>query len=248
MYEHESDILVAEPEQDVAETENMQAENTQPSSVQNQQPQADDLVEVFYKPQKVQQNKTVKKQTQTFTNYNNSHLNKVYKKYDVVQTYVPQSQAKPAENKEFEKFVNQQDSYSATQESFVTSTPAQKPTFRLKQKAKVWLVCFSVIIVMLSALCITNAVNISNLNSNIEQTQSSITNVNKNIQNTIKDIGKLTDEQEIKNNASDLGLTEVEPENNIEIQLNQKNEVEDYQRQTNFFDEICNFIRSLFGG
>ena len=73
-------------------------------------------------------------------------------------------------------------------ETFVIERPAEKPAFRLKQKAKVWLVCFSVIIIMLSALCITNAVNINNLNNSIEQTQSSITDVNKNIQNTIKDI------------------------------------------------------------
>lgn len=242
MNEHESDILVAEPEE--TDVDNNQIANEQLNTTKGQ----DDLVEMFYRPTRQQQNKTIKKETQSFTNYNNSNLNKVYKKYDVVQTYVPKKQEKKAEVNEFEKFVTQQDDYTPQKETFVVEKSAEKPSFRLKQKAKVWLVCFAVIIIMLSALTITNAININKLNNNIEQTSSSITDINKDIQNTIKDIGKLTDEQEIKNNASELGLTEVEPKNNIEIQLNEKNVVEDYQGQTNFFDDICNFIRSLFGG
>ena len=240
MYEHESDILIAEPEE-----ETQQIKQEQPKI--NTNDNSNNLVEFFYKPQKAQESKQTKPEEPKFTNYSNSHLNKVYKKYDVVQTYVPKKE-KQQQSTEFEKFVTEQNNFTPQQETFTVQTPSQKPSFRLTKKAKTWLVCVSVIIVMLSSLCIINAVNINNLNSSINQTQSSITNINKNIQNTIKDIGKLTDEQEIKNNASDLGLTEVEPKNNIEIQLNEKNVVEDYQGQTNFFDEICNFIRSLFGG
>lgn len=242
MYEHESDILVAEPEEQEAESTNLEST----SSPTNEE-KSNDLIEMFYKPQQSQENKTVKKQSDTFTNYNFNHLNKVYKKYDVVKTYVPKKQEKQ-KTPEFEKFVTEQDSFVSQKETLMVEKTAEQPAFRLKPKAKVWLICFSVIIIMLSALCITNAVNINNLNNTIDQTTTSINDINKNIQTTIKDIGKLTDEQEIKNNASDLGLTEVEPKNNIEIELNQKNEVEDYKGQTNFFDEICNFIRSLFGG
>ena len=240
MYEHESDILVAEPEEEKV------TQNTELVSSPTEE-KSNDLIEMFYKPQQTERNKTIKKQNDTFTNYNSNHLNKVYKKYDVVKTYVPKKEEKQ-KSTDFEKFVNEQNSYVPQKETFMVETPVEKPAFRLKQKAKVWLVCFSVIIVMLSALCITNAINISNLNNTINQTTTSINDINKNIQTTIKDIGKLTDEQEIKNNASDLGLSEVEAKNNIEIELNQKNEVEDYKGQTNFFDEICNFIRSLFGG
>ena len=118
----------------------------------------------------------------------------------------------------------------------------------MKRKAKAWLVCFATIVIMLSSLCVINAVNINNLNKQIEQTTTSITDVNKAIQTTIKDIGKLTDEQEIQNNASELGLSEVDVKNNIEIELNDKNLVEDYQGQTNFFDKICNILRNMFGG
>lgn len=240
MYEHESDILVAEPEEETLEKTN--------DTIDSLKEDSNDLIEIFYKPQNTQENKTVKKQTESFSNYNFNHLNKVYKKYDVVKTYIPKKEEKKDKTNEFEKFVTQQDSYTPQKETFIVEKTVEKPVFRLKQKAKVWLVCFTTIIVLLSSLCIINAIDINNLNNNIEQTTSSINDINKNIQTTIKDIGKLTDEQEIKNNASDLGLTEVEPKNNIEIELNEKNIVEDYQGQTNFFDDICNFIRSLFGG
>ena len=123
-----------------------------------------------------------------------------------------------------------------------------KPQFKLKNKAKVWLIAFSAIIVMLFGLCIYNGMHINNLNNQINQTTTSITDVNKDIEKVIKDIGKLTDEQEILNNASELGYQEVTDANNVQIELEKKNEVEDYQSQTNFFDKICNFFRNMFGG
>ena len=235
MYEHESDILVAEPEQEAAE-----------QSFDKPKSAGENLFEVVYEPTK-SQTKPEKKQ-EVFATYNSNHLNKVYKKYDVVQTYVPKKQQKNQTNASFEKFVEQQDSYQPQQETFTVQNIQPKQQFKLKPKAKVWLVSFSVIIIMLCSLCVCNAVNIGNLNHQIEQTSSSITDINKAIQTTVKEYGELTDEGAIKDKAEDMGLGEVEPQNKIEITLNEKNTIEDYQGQTNFFDEICKFIRSLFGG
>ena len=237
MYEHESDILVAESEEEL--NENIT------DSISEKSAQSDDLIDVSYKPQPEQYKE--KKQKDVFTNYNFNHLNKVYKKYDVVQTYVPKKQ-KEKSSSNFEQFVEEQDEYSPQKETLSVEKTYQKPIFKLKRKAKAWLVCFATIVIMLSSLCVINAVNINNLNKQIEQTTTSITDVNKAIQTTIKDIGKLTDEQEIQNNASELGLSEVDVKNNIEIELNDKNLVEDYQGQTNFFDKICNILRNMFGG
>lgn len=235
MYEHESDILVAEPE----------TETTQKTFEKNQS-SGDNLFEVVYEPTK-KQTKPEKKQD-VFATYNSNHLNKVYKKYDVVQTYVPKNQQKNQTNASFEKFVEQQDSFQPQQETFMVQNIEPKQQFKLKPKAKVWLVSFSVIIIMLCSLCIFNAVSIGNLNGQIEQTTSSITDINKAIQTTVKEYGELTDEGAVKDKAEDMGLGQVEPENSIEITLNEKNVIEDYQGQTNFFDEICKFVRSLFGG
>jgi cell division protein FtsL len=244
MTEQETDILVAEPEEEVEESS---LKSTKDSG---------DLLEIFYKPtEKAEtENKTLKKESDTFVNYNYNHLNKVYKKYDVVETYVPKKETKPEKSADFEKFVTEQKSYTPERETLSVESveevesPAQKPVFRLKQKAKAWLVCFGAIAIMLCSLCICNAVSIKNLNNSIDETTVNMNNINKDIETTIKNIGKLTDADEIKNNASDLGLTEVDDAHNITIELNEKNVVEDYNGQTNFFDEICNFIRSLFGG
>ena len=233
MMEHESDILLAEPE---VETKEEPQQNS-------------DFVETYESPkQNTQENKTVKKETSTFVNYNNNRLNKVYKKYDVVQTYVPKKEEKSKTNKDFDNFVTEQNSYVPERETLSVEKVESKPQFKLKSKAKVWLVAFSAIIVMLFGLCIYNGVHINNLNNQINQTTTSITDVNKDIEKVIKDIGKLTDEQEILNNASDLGYQEVTDANNVQIELEKKNEVEDYQSQTNFFDKICNFFRNMFGG
>ena len=233
MMEHESDILLAEPE---VETQEEPQQNS-------------DFVETYENPkQDTQENKTVKKETSTFVNYNNNRLNKVYKKYDVVQTYVPKKENKPKTNKEFDNFVTEQNSYVPERETLSVERVENKPQFKLKNKAKVWLIAFSAIIVMLFGLCIYNGVHINNLNNQINQTTTSITDVNKDIEKVIKDIGKLTDEQEILNNASDLGYQEVTDANNVQIELKKKNNVEDYQSQTNFFDKICNFFRNMFGG
>ena len=90
MMEHESDILLAEPE---VETKEEPQQNS-------------DFVETYESPkQNTQENKTVKKETSTFVNYNNNRLNKVYKKYDVVQTYVPKKEDKSKTNKDFDTWI-----------------------------------------------------------------------------------------------------------------------------------------------
>ena len=102
MMEHESDILIAEPE---VETKEEPQQNS-------------DFVETYESPkQNTQENKTVKKETSTFVNYNNNRLNKVYKKYDVVQTYVPKKEDKSKTNKDFDNFVTEQNSYVPERET-----------------------------------------------------------------------------------------------------------------------------------
>lgn len=238
MYEHESDILVAEPEEEVVE------------SKQNQSSFAStDLLEAVKPSYEQEQKQNIKKQADAFINYNSNHLNKVYKKYDIVETYVPKKEKKQEKQpSELETFAHEQSSYVPERETLLVEKVESKPEYKLKTKAKVWLVCFSMIAIMLFSLCIYNGINIGNLNNSIDSTTTSINNINKDIQTIVKDIGKLTDDQEIMNNASDLGLTEVDDAHNIEIELNEKNDVKDYKGQTNFFDRICNFFNNLFGG
>ena len=101
---------------------------------------------------------------------------------------------------------------------------------------------------MLAGLMIYNGVHIGNLNTQISETSTSINNINNDIKQVIKNIDELTDEDSVLRKAEELGLSEVAPENKVEIELIEKNEVEEYKSQTNFFDRICNFFRRLFGG
>lgn len=234
MTEHESDILIAEPEEEV---ERQSMPETETDSL---------FTYDFTKPK--EQNKTIKKETQTFVNYNNNNLSKVYKKYDVVQTYVPKKKSQPRTDKNFEKFVTEQDSYTPEKETVVVEKVEQKPKFKFKPKAKVWLVSIIIIFAMLGGLSIYNAVHIQNMHNSITETTVQSTNIQNSLKKVISNIDELTDEDNILSNAQELGLKEVTEENKVEVELKPKNNVEEYESQTNFFDKICNFFRNLFGG
>ena len=238
MYERESDILVAEPEEET-EVQYTQQDNlfTQAEPQQSA-------------PQPVHQleNKTIKKQASTFVNYNNNNLNKVYKDYDVVKTYVQKKQPKPQKSKDFETYVSQQASYQPQKETLSVENVEQKPKFQLKSKAKVWLLSIILIFAMLGGLSIYNAVHINSLNHDIQQTTTNINNINNDIKQVVKNIDQLTSEDKVLDRAHELGLSEVSDENKVDVALEPKNQLEEYESQTNFFDKICNFFRNLFGG
>ena len=248
MDEIENDILIAEPEEELQES-NAQSDFEESISDAN-----DDETNMFeYKSQKdnsssVQENKTLQKETDAFVNYNFNNLNKVYKKYDVVKTYVPKTPKQQRQNKEFETYVKQHDEYVPEQETFVVERKTEKPKYQLKPKAKAWLVSIIIIFAMLGGLSIYNAVHISNLSKQAQQTSISISTVSKKIDQAIDEIADLTDEQNVLDKADEMGLEEVPEGNKVTIELNQKNEIKEYKSQTNFFDKICNFFRRLFGG
>ena len=118
MNETESDILIAETEEEVLK------EDVQPKS--EYQTETDDTNLFMPKEEAKEENKTLKKETEAFVNYNFNNLNKVYKKYDVVKTYVPKKQEKQKQNKEFEKYVTEQSDYIPEKETFVIERKKEK--------------------------------------------------------------------------------------------------------------------------
>ena len=238
MTEHESDILIAEPEEETVQN----VENTQDDS----------LFEYQQSVAPKEESNVQKKETDAFVNYKFNNLNKVYKKVDVIQTYVPQETKKTnqsqKQSKEFEKFVTEQNSYEPEKETVLVEKVQQKPTFKLKNKAKVWLFSIISILIMLGGLAIYNGITINNMNNQITETTTSINNYNSEIKKVIDSIEDLTNDHNVLGSADRLGLNEATEENKVTIELEQKNEVKDYESQTNFFDKICNFLRHLFGG
>lgn len=236
MNEHESDILIVDEETEVVDNETKLEQNDTKSFF------------TYDFTQKNKPTKEEKKATQSFVNYNNNNLNKIYKKYDVVETYVPKKSKEQKKDKQFEKFVNEQHDYTPERETVSVEKVEDKPKLRLKSKAKSWFVAIVLIISMLGGLAIYNAVQIQNLNTQITETTVNINNINGDIKQVVKNIDELTDEDNVLKKAEDLGLKEVTEENKVNVTLNEKNVVEDYESQTNFFDKICNFLRNLFGG
>ena len=249
MEERENDILIVEPEEESFEyNEDEWQENY--NSSQNSSTLLNDKKDEQDEQKTVadEKNETIEKEAKTFTNYNFSNLNKVYKKYNVIETYVPKKQEKPKQNKQFEKFVDEQHNYSPERETVVLEKIDRKSEPSAKPKSKAWLVSIIIIFAMLAGLSIYNGVHINTLNNQINQTTTSINNVNNDIKQVIKNIDELTNEDSVLRKAEELGLKEVSDENKVEIELKEKNEVKDYESQTNFFDKICNFFRRLFGG
>ena len=233
MNEHESDILIAEPEEEIQ---------------QQYQSSKNDSMFTYDFTKKSEPNKTVQKEADAFVNYNHNNLSKVYKKYDVVQTYVPKKKSRQKKDKSFEKFVTEQNSYTPEKETLMVEKVEQKPKFKFKPKAKAWLVSIIIIFAMLGGLSIYNAVHIQNMHNSITETTVQSTNIQNSLKKVISNIDELTDEDNILSNAQELGLKEVTEENKVEVELKPKNNVEEYESQTNFFDKICNFFRNLFGG
>ena len=89
MNEHESDILIVDEETEVVDNETKLEQNDSKSFF------------TYDFTQKNKPTKEEKKATQSFVNYNNNNLNKIYKKYDVVETYVPKKSKEQKKDKQF---------------------------------------------------------------------------------------------------------------------------------------------------
>ena len=89
---------------------------------------------------------------------------------------------------------------------------------------------------------------IGNVSSNINSLNESISAENVKIERVIKDIGNMTEEDNVIDMASDLSFSEVPTNNVMSVTLYEKNTVPNYQGQTNWFDTICSFFNGIFGG
>ncbi len=199
-----------------------------------------DTDEEVVKPQK--SNGQLKREYQQFTDYSTSKSKKDYEEYEIIQTYTPKK--KPNKNANFKDFVDEQNSYSPSKETFVYEKVKQTPKMQKSNKIFICICC--VICVCMGVLGIVNAVNINNLNySNLSKTQE-IANLGQEITKIDQVIEGMIDKDTVKENGEQNGMESVT--NKTKIELIEKKQVEDYQGQTNFFDRICNFFSHLFGG
>ena len=188
-------------------------------------------------------NSTIKKETQRFTDYSFAPSKKDYEEFEIIQSYRPKKVKKEKKNTEFDELVNSQTSYKEDNETFIYEKA--KPQTKSKKTSKIFITICCAIAVMLGSLSIVNAFRINQISYDNLSTTQKIANVGKEIVRIEQVIEGMTSEEQIKQEV-DAEMEDVSE--TTKITLKQKQQVEQYQRKTNFFDKICNFFSSLFGG
>lgn len=215
--EHENDILIAE----------------RPSTSQD----------VIYEKKSIE-NPTMQKEYSKFTDYSNEKTKKDYEEFEIIHSYKPKVRQKQNQNKDFQSFLDEQNNFEPSTETFVYEKV--KPQKKLKRTSKIFVVICCTIALFMGTLCIVNAVKINDMNINNITTSEKIANVGKEIVKIDQVIEGMTNESNVKNEGQESGMEQITTK--TEIDLIQKNELPKQEKKTNFFDKICNFFNSLFGG
>ena len=179
-----------------------------------------------------------------FPKYSDEKLERVYNKYDFSKSYNPNSRKKETES--FEKFVKHNSEEDVYEESFTVEKTSEQNKSSQNTKFNIFKICGTAICFMLIILSMINLATITNLEQSINKTQNQISQTEVNVGKLIQDVGKLTNKDDLLNEATQNGMEQVEQE--IEIVLNEKNNIIEYESKTNFFDKICEFISNIFGG
>lgn len=169
-----------------------------------------------------------------------------FESFEIVKTFTPKE--KSGENNDFDKILEVSNS-GEINESVVTtmsSTKQQKVKMKLRPRGKLILIAISMVIILLSSLCISNAVKINNLNSEITNVSSQIDIQDLKIDTAIKKLGSLTDE--VKSDDTALRLELEKCTDASEVNLYERQSLAKPQAKHNWFDKFCNFISKIFGG
>ncbi len=179
-----------------------------------------------------------------FPKYSNEKLERVYSKYDFSKSYNPNSHKKESES--FEKFVKQNGEDDFLEESFTVEKPSENRLSETNKKFNIFKICGTLVCALLIILSMINLSTITELEQSISKTETNLSQSEVNVGKLIQDVGKLTNKDDLLNQATQNGMEQVEEE--IEIILNNKNDIVEYESKTNFFDKICDFISGIFGG
>ena len=101
---------------------------------------------------------------------------------------------------------------------------------------------------MLLFLAIYNIVCISATASSIQILESNIATETTIVDSLKKDLSSLNDTTGISSELESNGYTTIDDDKIIYVELNNTNTVTRLQGSTNWFDAVCNFISSIFGG
>ncbi|MBQ0017474.1 MAG: hypothetical protein KBT30_02460 [Clostridiales bacterium] len=206
------------------------------------EPETETMKPVAYSEVITDDNEQINKEYKRFTDYSNEKQKKDYEEFEIVQTYTPKKKTK--KKSEFDELVDSQNSYIPANETYIYEKTKTKPT--RKRVSKIFIAICCAIVLLMGTLGIVNAVKMAELEKNIATTTSEITNIGSVISKIDDDIEGMVNEVEVKKQAELNDYVEIT--NRKEIELNEKNVVEEYKGTSNIFDIICNFLMKLFGG
>lgn len=180
-----------------------------------------------------------------FNDYSHERSKNRYEEYEVVQTFTPKTKKKK-ENNSFRNFLDNQYAFSPSSETYIYQRSKPKKSLPNSTRGRILVSIIACIALLLSSLCIVNAININTSMLENASDVGTLNEINKGLE-TSEDINDEL-KGEITNSSLKNDYYEITNENSYKITLLEKQEIVNYKGQTNFFDKICNFISNLFGG
>lgn len=116
----------------------------------------------------------------------------------------------------------------------------------LKNNARLknFIVCATIAMTLCASLLIYNAVQITVVKMQIASIETQISTGATNYENALKQLKKLTETQELQEQAVDLNMGEAQE--TITAELIQTRDAVLQQQNNNWFNKLCNFLSNLF--
>lgn len=197
------------------------------------------------------------KLTEFSTAYESDKLKKLYDNYDLV-SYVKDTgttdktllQKSEKIESDFQQVAESASAPATTKIEFQRlSTPnlsakKDKKT-KLNFRGKLMIFAYSAVVAVLGFLAIFNIVQINNLNSQNAQIQAEITKSENSLNDLYNTYKELNNENRISEIVNDKNMIKLGSTSDSNITLRDPKE---YTKESNWFDSICDFFSSLFGG
>ncbi len=191
------------------------------------------------------------------TTYETDKLKKIYDNYDLV-SYVKDTGTDDEKllkksqtiEKEFNELVKSANVPTTAHVEFQKlSTPKisnrKNVNAKLNFRGKLMIFGYASIVAILGFLAIFNVVQINNLNSQNAQIESQIHQSENKLGDLYEIYKELNNSDRIADIVDDKNMIKLESTSNSNITLR---EPKQYTKESNWFDKICNFFSSLFGG
>ena len=191
------------------------------------------------------------------TTYETDKLKKIYDNYDLV-SYVKDTGTDDEKllkksqtiEKEFNELVQSANVPTTAHVEFQKlSTPKisnrKNVNAKLNFRGKLMVFGYASIVAILGFLAIFNVVQINNLNSQNAQIESQIHQSENKLGDLYEIYKELNNSDRIADIVDDKNMIKLESTSNSNITLR---EPKQYTKESNWFDKICNFFSSLFGG